>query len=189
MTIYRQPADSTSGPNCGPTSVAVLTGYPLAAVMGTIRSAHGYPANWKGSTANRGFRFDGEQGDCFKALAHYGMNPVVETALQAQHNGRQLSNVIADLPHDRAYLICTGSHAQAVVDGRVFDQATSVEGDPAATYWGRRKKVNVIISVDRLDNSDKENEPMPAPALTIVPTDISVPDFVATVADFEAAAA
>jgi hypothetical protein len=155
--------------------------------MASIKIEGNYPANWKGATRNRGASFTGEGGDCFKALAHCGMNPVVETALEERHNGRQLQNVVADLPTDRAYFICTGGHAQAVVDGRIFDQSTSPDGDPVATYWGRRKKVNVIISVDRLDNSNKENEPMPAPALTVVPTD--VPDFVAIVADFEATAA
>jgi len=189
MTVYRQPADATSGPNCGPTSVAVLTAKPLADVLAFIKADCRRGAAWKGSTRNRGRRHGGENSDCYKALAHFGANPKVETGLEDQHRNRQLQNVIADLPGDRAYFVCTGGHAQAVVDGRVFDQSTSIEGDPAATYWGRRKKVNVIISVDRLTaKSNEEDATVTDPALTIVPTDADVPEFVVTVAKFEAEA-
>ena len=195
--IYRQPADLTRGPNCGVVSVAVLSCVTQDYVMQSMRRICGYNSNWKGSSRipryrdeTGKFRFDTAKGDCFKVLAHCGMSPVAETGLEDRHANRQLQNVVAELPTDRAYLICTGGHAQAVVDGRVFDQSTSPDGDPVATYWGRTKKVNSIISVDRLDNSDKENEPMPA--LTVVPTDVpdaDMPAFVAIVADYEAAAA
>ena len=186
MTIYRQPADQTHGPNCGPTSVAVLTGNPLTDVMDLIRTTAGYGTSWKGGTVNRGYFHSDEKGECFKALHALDANPVVETGLLDQHRGRQLRSVVADLPSDRAYLICTGSHAQAVVDGRVFDQSTSVEGDPAATYWGRRKKVNVIISVDRLTAKSNEED------ATVTDNNTETTEFdalAAIVAKFEAKAA
>ena len=182
--IYRQPADQKNGPNCGPTSVAVLTANPLANVMAFIKADCHKGPNWKGSTHNRGGRFGGENADCFKALAHFGANPKVESRWEEQYCGRQLRSVIPELPRDRAYFICTGGHAQAVVGDRVFDQSTSVEGDHISAYWGRNKKVNVIISVDRLtDNSTEEN---------IVSNPIAVPplaDFTAIVASYEADAA
>jgi hypothetical protein len=174
--IYRQPADSTRGPNCGPTSVAVLTANPLSNVMNLIQRQGSYPVNWKGSTRNRGGRFSGEGGECFRALQELGANPVVETGLEARHGKRQLSNVVAALPHDRAYLICTGQHAQAVVGDRVFDQSTAPEGDHVLAFWGRRKKVNVIISVDRMDTASRKDDAA------------TVSDFVARVVQLEAVA-
>jgi hypothetical protein len=133
--------------------------------------------NWKGSTRNRGGRFSGENGDCYKALHHFGANPKVETGLEARHGKRQLSNVVAALPHNRAYLICTGQHAQAVVGDRVFDQSTAPEGDHVSEFWGKRKKVNVIISVDRIDTASKKDDAA------------TVSDFVVRVAQLEAIAA
>tara|TARA_R100001244_G_scaffold65561_1_gene54177 strand:- start:209 stop:1276 length:1068 start_codon:yes stop_codon:yes gene_type:complete len=183
--IYRQPADQKHGPNCGPTSVAVLTANPLADVMAFIKADCRKAATWKGSTHNRGGRYSGENSDCFKALAHFGANPKVETGLEDQHRGRQLCSVVADLPADRAYFVCTGGHAQAVVDGRVFDQNTAPEGDAVYAYWGRRKKVNVIFSVDRL-NSNEENTIMDNP-IAVLPLNLS--DAVLKVAGFEAVAA
>jgi hypothetical protein len=185
--IYRQPADATSGPNCGPTSVAVLTGKPLAAVLDLIKAAGDKPGNWKGSTRNRGPRHGGENGDCFKALAALGANPKVETGLEDHHRNRQLRSVVADLPGDRAYFVCTGGHAQAVVDGRVYDQSTAPEGEAVSTYRGRNKRVNVIISVDRLTQTKSEentimDNPIAAPSL-------SLSDAISKVAGFEAVAA
>ena len=186
MTVYRQPADQKNGPNCGPTSVAVLTANPLANVMAFIKADCHKGPNWKGSTHNRGGRFGGENADCFKALAHFGANPKVESRWEEQYAGRQLRSVIADLPRDRAYFICTGGHAQAVVGDRVFDQSTSVEGDHISAYWGRNKKVNVIISVDRLtDNSTEEN--IVSNPIAVLPLTLS--DAVLKVAGFEAVAA
>ena len=189
--IYRQPADTTKAGNCGPTSVAVLTANLLTPVMAFIKADNNKPASWKGSTYNRGPRKGDEKGECFKALDHFGANPKVETALQDQHRGRQLRNVVYDQPDNRAYLICTGSHAQAVIDHTVFDQSTAPEGDNVSTYWGRNKKVNVIISVARLtDNSTEENivsNPVAVPTLSFSD---SVILFVADqVAEFEAVAA
>ena len=189
--IYRQPADQKKGPNCGPTSVAVLTANPLADVMAFIKADCRKGPNWKGSTHNRGGRFGGENADCFKALAHFGANPKVESRWEKQYAGRQLRSVIAELPTNRAYFICTGGHAQAVVGDRGFDQSTSVEGDHISSYWGWKKQVNVIISVDRLtDNSTEENivsNPVAVPTLSFSD---SVILFVADqVAEFEAVAA
>ena len=185
--IYRQPADTTKAGNCGPTSVAVLTANLLTPVMAFIKADNNKPASWKGSTYNRGPRKGDEKGECFKALDHFGANPKVETALQDQHRGRQLRNVVYDLPDNRAYLICTGSHAQAVIDHTVFDQSTAPEGDNVSTYWGRNKKVNVIISVDRLtENKSEENDIVSNP-VALIP--LSLSNSVIQVAEFEAVAA
>ena len=184
--IYRQPADQKHGPNCGPTSVAVLTANPLADVMAFIKAANNKPSTWKGSTENRGRKAD-EKGEGYKALDHFGANPKVERALQDQHRGRQLRNVVYDLPDNRAYLICTGSHAQAVIDHTVFDQSTAPEGDNVSSYWGRNKKVNVIISVDRLtENKSEENDIVSNP-VAVIP--LSLSNSVIQVAEFEAVAA
>ena len=185
--IYRQPADQKHGPNCGPTSVAVLTSNPLANVMAFIKADCRKAATWKGSTHNRGGRFGGENSDCFKALHHFGANPKVETGLEDQHRGRQLRSVIADLPRDRAYFICTGGHAQAVVGDRVFDQNTSPEGDAVYAYWGRNKKVNVIFSVDRLTETKSEENIIMDNPIAVLPLNLS--DAVIKVAGFEAVAA
>jgi hypothetical protein len=190
MTIYRQPADQKHGPNCGPTSVAVLTANPLADVMAFIKADNNKPSTWKGSTENRGRKAD-EKGEGYKALAHFGANPKVESRWEEQYCGRQLRSVIPELPRDRAYFICTGSHAQAVIDHTVFDQSTAPEGDNISSYWGRNKKVNVIISVDRLtENKSEENivsNPVAVPTLSFSD---SVILFVADqVAEFEAVAA
>ena len=186
MTVYRQPADATKAGNCGPTSVAVLTANLLTPVMAFIKADNNKPASWKGSTYNRGPRKGDEQGECFKALDHFGANPRVEHALQDQHRGRQLRNVVYDLPSNRAYLVCTGSHAQAVIDHTVFDQSTSVEGDNVSTYWGRNKKVNVIISVDRLTETKSEENIVSNP-IAVLP--LSLSNSVIQVAEFEAVAA
>ena len=184
--IYRQPADQKHGPNCGPTSVAVLTATPLADVMAFIKADNNKPSTWKGSTENRGRKAD-EKGEGYKALDHFGANPKVERALQDQHRGRQLRNVVYDLPDNRAYLICTGSHAQAVIDHTVFDQSTAPEGDNVSSYWGRNKKVNVIISVDRLtENKSEENDIVSNP-VAVIP--LSLSNSVIQVAEFEAVAA
>ena len=184
--IYRQPADQKHGPNCGPTSVAVLTANPLADVMAFIKADNNKPSTWKGSTENRGRKAD-EKGEGYKALDHFGANPKVERALQDQHRGRQLRNVVYDLPDNRAYLICTGSHAQAVIDHTVFDQSTAPEGDNVSSYWGRNKKVNVIISVDRLtENKSEENDIVSNP-VAVIP--LSLSNSVNQVAEFEAVAA
>ena len=184
--IYRQPADQKHGPNCGPTSVAVLTANPLADVMAFIKADNNKPSTWKGSTENRGRKAD-EKGEGYKALDHFGANPKVERALQDQHRGRQLRNVVYDLPDNRAYLICTGSHAQAVIDHTVFDQSTAPEGDNVSSYWGRNKKVNVIISVDRLtENKSEENDIVSNP-VAVIP--LSLSNSVIQVAEFEAVAA
>jgi len=185
MTIYRQPADQKHGPNCGPTSVAVLTANPLADVMAFIKADNNKPSTWKGSTENRGRKAD-EKGEGYKALDHFGANPKVERALQDQHRGRQLRNVVYDLPDNRAYLICTGSHAQAVIDHTVFDQSTAPEGDNVSTYWGRNKKVNVIISVDRLTENKSEENIVSNP-IAVIP--LSLSNSVIQVAEFEAVAA
>ena len=184
--IYRQPADQKHGPNCGPTSVAVLTANPLADVMAFIKADNNKPSTWKGSTENRGRKAD-EKGEGYTALDHFGANPKVERALQDQHRGRQLRNVVYDLPDNRAYLICTGSHAQAVIDHTVFDQSTAPEGDNVSSYWGRNKKVNVIISVDRLtENKSEENDIVSNP-VAVIP--LSLSNSVIQVAEFEAVAA
>jgi len=185
--IYRQPADQKNGPNCGPTSVAVLTANPLANVMAFIKADCRKGPSWKGSTHNRGGRFGGENSDCFKALHHFGANPKVETGLEDQHRGRQLRSVIADLPRDRAYFVCTGGHAQAVVGDRVFDQNTAQEGDSVDAYWGRRKKVNVIFSVDRLTENKSEENIVSNPNLKLV-LPLTLSTAVVSVAEFEAVA-
>ena len=46
-------------------------------------------------------------------------------------------------------MLITGGHAQAYVDGLVFDQSTKPEGDTPAEYWGRRKKIFLVVTVDR----------------------------------------
>jgi len=185
MTIYRQPADQKHGPNCGPTSVAVLTANPLADVMAFIKADNNKPSTWKGSTKNRGRKAD-EKGEGYKALAHFGANPKVESRWEEQYCGRQLRSVIPELPRDRAYFICTGSHAQAVIDHTVFDQSTAPEGDNISSYWGRNKKVNVIISVDRLTENKSEENIVSNP-IAVIP--LSLSNSVIQVAEFEAVAA
>lgn len=155
-TNYRLPADQESGPNCGPTSVAVLAGVPLADVMAYIKAnTKGKGPRWKGSTTNPKFpkkiastdqieRI--KRGDLFKALRHFGLNPEVEQDLNFMNRNKRLSSVAGGflnlafrLKSDKSYLILTGGHAQAVVcdppledqdvvNGRIFDQSTPPEG-------------------------------------------------------------
>ena len=191
MTIYRQPADSKFGPNCGPTSVAVLTANPLADVMDYIRTTNNKPASWKGSTYNSGLTYGGEKGQCFKALKHFGANPKVEQRWQDQLCHKTLQSVVAELPQDRAYFICTGGytngHGQAVVGDRVFDQNTAPDGDHISKHFGRRKKVKVIISVDRLTETKSEENDIVANPIAVIPLSLSTS--VIQVAEFEAVAA
>ncbi len=191
MTIYRQPADQKKGPNCGPTSVAVLTANPLANVMAFIKADNKKAPSWKGSTYNSGPRYADEKGECFKALKHFGANPKVEQRWQDQLCHKTLQSVVAELPQDRAYFICTGGytngHGQAVVGDRVFDQNTAPDGDHISKHFGRRKKVKVIISVDRLtENKSEENDIVSNP-IAVIP--LSLSNSVIQVAEFEAVAA
>tara|TARA_R110002020_G_scaffold18695_3_gene64990 strand:- start:1970 stop:3028 length:1059 start_codon:yes stop_codon:yes gene_type:complete len=163
MTIYRTPIDTTSGPNCGPTSIATLTGKTLAEVMAYIRQTIGKGPNWKGSTLNPKWKH-GEtfikSGDIFKSLEHFGANPILDAALNDRYQKCQIKTAAEVLPRDKAYLILTGGHAQACVDGRLFDQNTSEGGDEARAFWGRKKKVSLIVTVDRLPET-KIEEPKP----------------------------
>ena len=200
MTTYRTPVDSKSGPNCGPTSIATLTGKTLAEVMDFIRKDRGYKANWKGSTRNHrwGSVCPALDGDIGRALTHFDANPVVDQELNERYNKCQIKAVAQVLPRDKAYLILTGSHAQACVDGLIFDQNTSAEGDSPKTFWGGKKKVALIITVDRLTQLE-ETEPMPnvipmndvIPMIvpeTLVPAlDEQVAEAAAAIANLEAA--
>ena len=191
MTVYRQPADSKFGPNCGPTSVAVLTANPLADVMAFIKADNKKAPSWKGSTYNSGHRYGDEKGECFKALKHFGANPKVEQRWQDQLCNKTLQSVVAELPQDRAYFICTGGytngHGQAVVGDRVFDQNTAPDGDHISKHFGRRKKVKVIISVDRLTETKSEENDIVANPIAVIP--LSLSNSVIQVAEYEAIAA
>ena len=172
MTIYSTPVDSKSGPNCGPTSIATLTGKTLAEVMDFIRKDRGYKANWKGSTRNHrwGSVCPALDGDIGRALTHFDANPAVDQELNERYNKCQIKTVAQVLPQDKAYLILTGSHAQACVNGLIFDQNTSAEGDSPKTFWGGKKKVALIITVDRLTQFE-ETEPM----TTVIPMNDVIP--------------
>ena len=187
MTTYRQPSDQRLGPNCGPTSVAVLTGKPLGEVMSLIRDQQGFRANWKGSTRNRGFRHGGKQSDCYQALEASGVNPVVEGGLEATLGGKQLRTVIKHLPRDKAWFICTSGHAQAVVDGRIFDQGTKPEGSAIDEFWGAKKKVQVIFSCDRIDTNTTSTTTNEVTDMTITDFTTDITAAVAAVAENEAA--
>ena len=194
MTTYRTPVDSKSGPNCGPTSIATLTGKTLAEVMAYIRKDRGYKANWKGSTRNHrwGSVCPALDGDIGRALTHFAANPVVDQELNERYNKCQIKTVAQVLPQDKAYLILTGSHAQACVNGLIFDQNTSAEGDSPKTFWGGKKKVALIITVDRLTQLE-ETEPMTTVIPMIVPEtlvpalDEQVAEAAAAIANLEAA--
>ena len=194
MTIYSTPVDSKSGPNCGPTSIATLTGKTLAEVMAYIRKDRGYKANWKGSTRNHrwGSVCPALDGDIGRALTHFAANPVVDQELNERYNKCQIKTVAQVLPQDKAYLILTGSHAQACVNGLIFDQNTSAEGDSPKTFWGGKKKVALIITVDRLTQLE-ETEPMTTVIPMIVPEtlvpalDEQVAEAAAAIANLEAA--
>ena len=74
-----------------------------------------------------------------------------------------------------------------MIDHTVFDQSTAPEGDNVSSYWGRNKKVNVIISVDRLtENKSEENDIVSNP-VAVIP--LSLSNSVIQVAEFEAVAA
>ena len=194
MTTYSTPVDSKSGPNCGPTSIATLTGKTLAEVMDFIRKDRGYKANWKGSTRNHrwGSVCPALDGDIGRALTHFAANPVVDQELNERYNKCQIKTVAQVLPQDKAYLILTGSHAQACVNGLIFDQNTSAEGDSPKTFWGGKKKVALIITVDRLTQLE-ETEPMTTVIPMIVPEtlvpalDEQVAEAAAAIANLEAA--
>lgn len=194
MTTYSTPVDSKSGPNCGPTSIATLTGKTLAEVMAYIRKDRGYKANWKGSTRNHrwGSVCPALDGDIGRALTHFAANPVVDQELNERYNKCQIKTVAQVLPQDKAYLILTGSHAQACVNGLIFDQNTSAEGDSPKTFWGGKKKVALIITVDRLTQLE-ETEPMTTVIPMIVPEtlvpalDEQVAEAAAAIANLEAA--
>jgi hypothetical protein len=148
MTEYRQPEGvSSNQPNCGPTSVAVLTGMSLRRSMAMIRKIGGYSPKWKGGTKNR--RPDPRDGDLFKALDKAGLNPRIDADINERVKRCMFKNAVKALPKSGAYLLITGGHAQAYVDGLVFDQSTKPEGDTPSEYWGRRKKVFLVITVDR----------------------------------------
>ena len=156
MTEYKQPQGVDSrAPICGPTSVAVLAGISLHQSMNNIRKLCGYGPKWKGGTKNPRFgRYprsvrSPESGDLFKALDHAGLNPRIDADLNNRVKLCTLRNAVRDLPKDGAYMLITGGHAQAYVDGLVFDQSTKPEGDTPAEYWGCRKKVFLVVTVDR----------------------------------------
>ena len=153
MTEYKQPQGvDSSAPICGPTAVAVLAGISLHRSMDNIRKLCGYGPKWKGGTKNP--RFDStwlrpESGDLFKALDQLGLNPRIDADLNERVKRCTLTNAVRDLPKGGAYMLITGGHAQAYVDGLVFDQSTKPEGDTPAEYWGRRKKIFLVVTVDR----------------------------------------
>ena len=152
MTEYKQPRGVDSrAPICGPTAVAVLAGISLHRSMDNIRKLCGYGHKWKGGTKNPRFGSmrDPEGGDLFKALDHAGLNPRIDTDLNERVKRCTFQNAVRALPKDGAYMLITGGHAQAYVDGLVFDQSTKPEGDAPAEYWGRRKKVFLVVTVDR----------------------------------------
>jgi hypothetical protein len=101
-----------------------------------------------------------KSGDIYKALDHFGVNPTLDAALNERYLKCQIKTAAMCLPRDNAYLILTGSHAQACVNGLMFDQNTSESGDEAQAFWGRKKKVSLIITVDRLPET-KTEEPTP----------------------------
>lgn len=152
MTEYKQPQGVDSrAPICGPTSVAVLAGISLHQSMNNIRKLCGYGPKWKGGTKNPRFDSvrDPQGGDLFKALDHAGLNPRIDADLNERVKRCTFQNAVRALPKDGAYMLITGGHAQAYVDGLVFDQSTKPEGDTPAEYWGRRKKVFLVVTVDR----------------------------------------
>lgn len=154
-----------NAPNCGPTSVAVLARVSLSDSMSAIRRITNKPANWRGSTRNpRWVSNASEQwsdavkcGDLFRGLDHFGLNPSIDADLNDRLHGVTVERAVRALPADRAYLIISGGHAQAVVDGRIFDQSTAVEGDDPRTFWGRRKKVFLVLTVDKLAVTKRRN--------------------------------
>jgi hypothetical protein len=152
MTEYKQPQGvDSSAPICGPTSVAVLAGISLHQSMSSIRKLCGYGPKWKGGTRNPRFNSmrDPEGGDLFKALDHAGLNPRIDDDINERLSRCTFQNAVRALPKDGAYMLITGGHAQAYVDGLVFDQSTKPEGDTPAEYWGRRKKIFLVVTVDR----------------------------------------
>ena len=152
MTEYKQPQGvNSSAPICGPTAVAVLAGISLHKSMNNIRKLCGYGPKWKGGTKNPRFGSmrDPEGGALFKALDYAGLNPRIDAALNERVKLCTLRNAVRDLPKSGAYMLITGGHAQAYVDGLVFDQSTKPEGDTPAEYWGRRKKIFLVVTVDR----------------------------------------
>ena len=152
MTEYKQPQGVDSrAPICGPTSVAVLAGISLHKSMDNIRKLCGYGPKWKGGTKNPRFDSvrDPQGGDLFKALDYAGLNPRIDADLNERVKRCTFQNAVRALPKDGAYMLITGGHAQAYVDGLVFDQSTKPEGDTPAEYWGRRKKVFLVVTVDR----------------------------------------
>jgi hypothetical protein len=152
MTEYKQPQGvDSSAPICGPTSVAVLAGISLHKSMDNIRKLCGYGPKWKGGTRNPRFNSirDPQSGDLFKALDHAGLNPRIDDDINERLSRCTFQNAVRALPKDGAYMLITGGHAQAYVDGLVFDQSTKPEGDTPAEYWGRRKKIFLVVTVDR----------------------------------------
>jgi hypothetical protein len=152
MTEYKQPQGvDSSAPICGPTSVAVLAGISLHKSMDNIRKLCGYGPKWKGGTRNPRFNSmrDPQGGDLFKALDHAGLNPRIDDDINERLSRCTFQNAVRALPKDGAYMLITGGHAQAYVDGLVFDQSTKPEGDTPAEYWGRRKKIFLVVTVDR----------------------------------------
>jgi hypothetical protein len=152
MTEYKQPQGVDSrAPICGPTSVAVLAGISLHKSMDNIRKLCGYGPKWKGGTKNPRFSSvrDPQGGDLFKALDHAGLNPRIDDDINERLSRCTFQNAVRALPKDGAYMLITGGHAQAYVDGLVFDQSTKPEGDTPAEYWGRRKKIFLVVTVDR----------------------------------------
>ena len=161
--IYRLASDQRKGPNCGPTSVSVLAGIPLAEAMRVVGEQSAKPPGWKGETFNDRYTPGIEHlpklqrtmlhrvydGDLFVGLNFLGLNPVVDIDINERCANLTVQNAVRSLPKDKAYLVISGGHAQAYVDGRLFDQGTGVCGDDPAKFWGRRKKVFLVITVDK----------------------------------------
>ncbi len=160
---YRLAPDQRKGPNCGPTSVSVLAGIPLAEAMRVVGEQTAKPEGWEGETFNGRYTPGIEHlpklqrpmlhrvydGDLFVALNFLGLNPVIDIDINERCAGVTVQNAVRSLPKDKAYLVISGGHAQAYVDGRLFDQGTGVRGDDPAKFWGRRKKVFLVITVDK----------------------------------------
>lgn len=118
--------DQQSGPNCGVTSIAILTGQSFSKVWHIMEMNKS--ANWKGRTDND---------DRDRALRILGFKLVTTSYYQSRRPSlRYFAHHVAR--RGQPYLVLTSGHAQVVLNQMVQDQGGICHVNH---HWGRNKYV------------------------------------------------
>lgn len=132
---FALPEGNRTGPNCGVTAVAIVTGLPFNNIWNRIKSK--YKGNWKGRTKPM---------DWFQVLEEQGINHEVSVVPSTP---QLLFWARAYAKKDTAYMVMTTGHVQVVKNGWVIDQGGP---KPVRDHWGRRKKVKLIVELKEGSN-------------------------------------